>query len=118
MPQSSWNRKNLEIKVLAVLIYQVGISYRKVRDILECIEPFSHEALRKWYFRLKALFVHKKKYRRAVAVDETKVTWKINGFTDWSATDVDNREIIAIHVSTTRTSLDALYFPEKGSGML
>jgi len=39
-----------------------------------------------------------------------KLNWKINRFTDWSATDVDNREIIAIHVSTTRTSLDVLYF--------
>ncbi|HEX17334.1 MAG TPA: hypothetical protein ENG60_02855 [Thermoplasmatales archaeon] len=28
----------------------------------------------------------------------------------WNAIDVDNREIIAIHVSITRTSLDALYF--------
>ena len=35
-----WDSKNLEIKVLAVLIYQAGISYRKVRDIFECIEPF------------------------------------------------------------------------------
>ena len=52
-----WDRKSLEIKVLAVLIYQVGISYRKVRDILEYIEPFSHEALRKWYSKLKVLFV-------------------------------------------------------------
>ena len=31
------------------------------------------EALRKWYSKLRVLFVHKKKYRRAVAVDETKV---------------------------------------------
>jgi len=35
-----WDRKNLETKVLAVLIYQAGISYRKVRNILECIEAF------------------------------------------------------------------------------
>jgi len=28
-----WNRKSLEIKVLAVLIYHAGISYRKVREI-------------------------------------------------------------------------------------
>ena len=55
------DRKSLEIKVLAALIYHAGISYRKVRDILECIEPFSHEALRKWCFRLKALFVPREK---------------------------------------------------------
>ena len=68
-----WNRKNLEIKVLATLIYQAGISYRKVRDIFGCIESFSHEALRKWYLKLKALFVQEKKHHRAIAVDETKV---------------------------------------------
>ena len=108
-----WDRKNLETKVLAVLIYQVGISYRKVRDILECIEPFSHEALRKWYSKLKVLFVHKKKHRRAVAVDETKVKLENQWVYIWNAIDVDNREVIAIHVSTTRTSLDALYFLRK-----
>jgi len=68
-----WNRKNLEIKVLATLIYQAGISYRKVRDIFGCMESFSHEALRKWYLKLKVLFVQEKKYRRAIAVDETQV---------------------------------------------
>ena len=113
-----WNRKNLEIKVLAVLIYQAGISYRKVRSFLECIEPFSHEALRKWYFRLEAPFVHKKRYHRVITVDETKVKLENQWIYIWIATDVDNREVMAIHVSTTRTSLDALYFPEKGSGML
>ena len=44
-----WNRKNLEIEVLVTLIYQADVSYRKVRDIFGCIEPFSHEALREWY---------------------------------------------------------------------
>ena len=82
----------------------------QVRDILECIEPFSHEALRKWYFRLKALFVHKRKHRRAVAVDETKVKLENQWVYIWNAIDVDNREVIAVHVSTTRTSLDVLYF--------
>ena len=82
----------------------------QVRDILEWIEPFSHEALRKWYFRLKALFVHKRKHRRAVAVDETKVKLENQWVYIWNAIDVDNREVIAVHVSTTRTSLDALYF--------
>ena len=34
---------------------------------------FSHEALRKWYLKLKTLFVREMKHRRAIAVDETKV---------------------------------------------
>ncbi|HDM67375.1 MAG TPA: hypothetical protein ENG62_03195 [Thermoplasmatales archaeon] len=62
----------MEIKILATLIYQAGISYRKVRDIFGCIESFSHEALRKWYLNLKTLFVQDRRNRRAVAVDETQ----------------------------------------------
>jgi len=31
----------------------------------------------------------------------------------WNAIDVDRRTILAVHVSTTRTSLDALYFLRK-----
>ncbi|HEC89022.1 MAG TPA: hypothetical protein ENI44_00365 [Thermoplasmatales archaeon] len=75
-----WNRKSLEIKVLATLIYQAGISYRKVRNIFGCIESFSHEALRKWYLKLKTLFVQDKRNRRAIAVDETQgLNWKTSG---------------------------------------
>jgi len=59
------------------------------------------------------LFVHKKKHRRAVEVDEAKVKLENQWIYIWSAIDVDNREVIAIHVSTTRTSLNALYFLRK-----
>ena len=108
----------MEIKILATLIYQAGISYRKVRDIFGCIESFSHEALRKWYLKLKVLFVQERKPRRAVAVDETKVKLENQWVYIWSAIDVDDRSILTIHVSTTRTSLDAIYFPEKGFRIL
>ncbi|HEC87508.1 MAG TPA: hypothetical protein ENI49_06580 [Thermoplasmatales archaeon] len=75
-----WNRKNLEIKVLATLIYQAGISYRKVRDIFGCIESFSHEALRKWYLKLKTLFVQDKRNRRAIAGRlKPRLNWKTSG---------------------------------------
>jgi len=49
-----------------------------------------------------------------IIVDRRTFCWgrkrKINGSTYGNAIDVDDQEIIAIHVSTTRTSLDALYF--------
>ena len=108
-----WNRKNLEIKVLATLIYQAGISYRKVRDIFGCIESFSHEALRKWYLKLKALFVQEKKHHRAIPVDETKIKLENQWVYIWNAIDVDDHSILVVHVSTTRTSLDAMYFLRK-----
>jgi len=108
-----WNRKNLEIKVLATLIYQAGISYRKVRDIFRCVETFSHEALRKWYTRLRILFSCEKKHRRTIAIDETKVKLENQWVYVWNAIDVDDRSILVVHVSTTRTSLDAFYFPRR-----
>jgi len=42
-----------------------------------------------------------------------RLNLKISGFTYGMHIDVDNQEIIAVHVSTTRTSLDALYFLRK-----
>ena len=59
------------------------------------------------------LFVQGKKHRRAIAVDETKVKLENQWIYIWNAIDVDNREVIAIHVSTTRTSLDTKYFLRK-----
>jgi len=41
--------------------------------VLNLIEEFSHESVRKWYTKCKSLFDVKKRWRRAVAVDETKV---------------------------------------------
>jgi len=72
------NRKNLKIKILAVLIYQAGLSYRKTRKISDLLENFSHESVRKWYTRCKELFDVKKRLRRVVAVDETKVKLEDN----------------------------------------
>ena len=48
--------------------------------------------------------------RRAVAVDETKVKLESNQIYIWNAIDVDDRSILAVHVSRSRSSLDAIYF--------
>jgi len=48
-----------------------------------------------------------------IAVDETKVKLGNQWIYIWSAIDVDDRSILAIHVSTTRASLDAIYFLRK-----
>jgi transposase-like protein len=61
---------------LAVLIYHAGLSYRKTSAILKAIEPFSHEALRKWYTKCESIFYAEKRKRRAIAIDETKVRWE------------------------------------------
>ena len=89
----------MEIKILATLIYQAGISYRKVRDIFGCIESFSHEAIRKWYIKLRRLFINERKYRRAIAVDETRVKLENQWVYVWNAIDVDDHGILVVHVS-------------------
>ena len=60
------------------------------------------------------LFSCEKKHRRAIAVDETKVKLENQWVYIWSAIDVDDRSILAVHGSITRTSLDAnIYFLRK-----
>jgi len=108
-----WNRKSMDTKALAILIYQAGLSYRKTRRILNLLENFSHESVRKWYTRCKELFDVDRRTRRAVAVDETKVKLENNQIYIWNAIDVDDRSILAVHVSSSRTSFDAIYFLKK-----
>ena len=43
-----WNRKSVDTKALAILIYQAGLSYRKTKKILNLLESLSHESVRKW----------------------------------------------------------------------
>jgi transposase-like protein len=106
-------RKDWKIKALAILLYFAGLSYRKTSKILRDFEMFSHEAVRKWYHRCKDLFIVKKMKRRAVAIDETKVKLENKQIYVWNAIDVDRSTILAVHVSTTRTSFDAYYFLRK-----
>ena len=76
-------------------------------------EIFSYEAVRKWYHKCKDLFIVQKKRRRAVAMDETKVKLENEQIYIWNAIYVDEGNILAVHVSSTRTSFDAYYFLRK-----
>ncbi|HIP63367.1 MAG TPA: IS6 family transposase [Archaeoglobus profundus] len=68
------NRKKVEIKVLAALLYFLGLSLRKVSEILSEFESISHEAVRECYLRIKEVINQpKKKERRLVAIDETVI---------------------------------------------
>jgi len=80
-----WNRKPVDTKALAILIYQTGLSYRKTKKILNILEKSSHESVRKWYKKCKGLFDVKRRARRAVAVDETKVKIENNQIYIWNA---------------------------------
>jgi transposase-like protein len=70
-------RKSNESRALAVLVYHLGLSYRNARATLSAFEIFSHKAVRKWYDKMSHLFPEpKRKERRAIAVNETKIKVK------------------------------------------
>ena len=53
------------------------------------------------------------RYRRCIAVDETKLCVKKSHVYVWSAVDVDSKELLALEASYGRSSLNALIFLKK-----
>ena len=102
-------RKNWKIKALSVLLYHMRLSYRKTSPVLHDMESFSYEAVRQWYTKCHNLFSVERRARRTVAVDETKVKIEHTQIYIWNAIDVDKKVILVMHVSTTRTSFDAIH---------
>ncbi len=47
------NRKSIEIKILAGLLYYLGLSLRKVILFLSQFEEISHKAVRIYYHKIK-----------------------------------------------------------------
>ncbi|MEM2922262.1 MAG: DDE-type integrase/transposase/recombinase, partial [Candidatus Bathyarchaeia archaeon] len=109
-----WNRRPLRVKVLSTLLYYSGLSYRVVAKVLRGEAEFSHEAVRLWFHRLKeALPKPKRRRRRVIAVDETKLKLKGQQLYVWAAVDVKAKEVLACRVSWTRSILDAEAFLRK-----
>ena len=68
------NKKDVELKILAALLYFFGLSLRKTSQFLSLFEKLSHESVRIYYHRLKRIIKHPtKKPRRLIAIDETKI---------------------------------------------
>jgi transposase-like protein len=67
-----WDKKKIEIKLIATILYYAGISLRKTSKFLGDFEKFSHEAVRQWYHKLARLFTNCRKYRRCIAIDEQR----------------------------------------------
>ena len=95
-----------------MLIYHAGLSYRKTSRIIGELASFSYEALRKWYIKCKDVFQPKKKIRRIVAVDETKIKQEEKQLYLWNAIDINDHIILATHLFTSRTLFDAIYSPK------
>ena len=105
-----WNLKRVEIKLIAVILYYAGISFRKTSKFLRDFERFSHESLRLWYHKIANLFASASKNRRCVAIDETKIKIGDEYWYIWAAIDVDTWEILGIMVTKWRTSIDVIKF--------
>jgi len=107
------NKKGIETKILGVLLYHRGLSYRDTGKILGVIEPSSYEAVHYWYKQFSELFVIGCKERRAIALDETKVKLEGKQVYLWTAVDVDTKEVIAVYLSRIRCGLDTYSFLKK-----
>jgi transposase-like protein len=106
-------RKKHETKVIAILVYHAGLSYRKTSQIIGNLESFSHESVRKWYMKYIAFFCPCWKQPPVIAVDETKVKWEGRQIYIWNAIDIEDHVVRAVYVSVSRASFDALYFLKK-----
>lgn len=104
------NKVPFKNKVYGTLLYFLGLSYRKIGYLLKV----SHEAVRLWWRALKVLFKQpKKKKRKEIAVDETKLKLHGRQIYVWAAIDIKTKEILAIDVTKGRSSLDTLLFIKK-----
>ena len=105
------NKKNVELKILAALLYFFGLSLRKTSNYLSLFEEISHESVRIYYHRLKKVLKQpRKKKRRLIAIDETKLKLERKLIFVWTAVDVDTDECLAIWASEGRTSFHAYVF--------
>jgi transposase-like protein len=89
---------------------------RKVSKVLSlALEPISKSAVH--YLAKKVSSVKEPRYRRCIAVDETKLSVKGVYVYVWSAVDVDSKELLALEASYGRSSLNALAFLKKALRM-
>ena len=63
------NKKSVETKILGVLLYHRGLSYRDTSKILGVIEQSSYEAVHYWYKQFQEKLIVGCKERRAIALD-------------------------------------------------
>jgi transposase-like protein len=82
------------------------------------LEPISKSAVHYLAKKVSSVKVAKEpRYRRCIAVDETKQSVKGVYVYVWSAVDVDSKELLALEASYGRSSLNALAFLKKALRM-
>ncbi|WP_423792395.1 IS6 family transposase [Methanocaldococcus indicus] len=105
------NKKSIEVKILAGILYYFGLSLRKVSLFLSQFESISHESVRTYYHKVKEVLNEpERKERYAIAIDETKLKIGNEVIYVWSAIDVESKECLGVYVSETRNYLDTILF--------
>ncbi|XRO74924.1 IS6 family transposase [Methanocaldococcus sp. 28A] len=105
------NKKSIEIKILAGILYYLGLSLRKVSLFLSQFESISHESVRIYYHKIKDILNEpERKTRNLIAIDETKLKLGNETIYVWSAIDVESKECLGIYVFKTRCYLDTMLF--------
>ncbi len=101
-------RKSNEQRAQGMLLYNADLSYEKAGMFVNA----SYEAVREWYQKGKELFEQSTeiKIRKWIAVDEKEITINVATIFIWGAVDLDNEKVIAVWVSSGRSSLEAAAF--------
>jgi putative transposase len=99
--------------------YMFHGSCRKVSRVLSMgLEPISKSAVHYLAKKVSEIRVAREpRYRRCIAVDETKLRVKKSYVYIWSAVDVDSKELLALEASYGRSCLNALSFLKKALRM-
>jgi len=94
-------------------------SCRRVSKFLSmALEPISKSAIHYPARKVSTVRVATEpRYRRCIAIDETKLRVKKSYVYVWSAVDVDSKELLALEASYGRSSLNALAFLKKALRM-
>ncbi len=104
------NKRPLESKVIACLLYLSGLSYRSMTYQTRIIEA-SHVSVYNWVHALKGIVSRvPRKERRIVAIDETKLKIQGRQVYVWAAIDADTKELLAVYASYYRSNINTMVF--------
>ena len=104
------NKRPLESKIVACLLYLAGLSYRGMTYQTGVIEA-SHVSVHRWVHALRGVVSRvPRRERKVVAIDETKLKIRGRQVFVWAAIDADTRELLAVYASYYRSNINTLVF--------
>ncbi|MDI6819286.1 MAG: DDE-type integrase/transposase/recombinase, partial [Candidatus Hodarchaeaceae archaeon] len=108
------NKKPLEAKVFACYLYLHGPSFEQTAWLLRDLGlKVAKSAVWYWFQRVGAEIgesIVSKRRRRFLVVDETNVSTREGQIWVFAAIDPENREIVGVHISRYKESVDVLQF--------